>query len=76
MVPGPNFNKIFENLELLHNGWLRLQVKVITGVQHEDRGEADGQVVGVHLVPGGLRRDGSQVVQQMDQAVLGWKKLA
>ena len=70
MVPGPNFNKILENLELLHNGWLRLQVKVITGVQHEDRGEADGQVVGVHLVPGGLGGYRSQVVQEMNKAVL------
>ena len=51
---GPNFNEIFENLQLLYNGWFRLQVKVITGVQHEDWGEADGQVVRVHLVSGGL----------------------
>ena len=52
LVLGPNFNEIFENLQLLHNGWFGLQVKVITGVQHEDWGEADGQIVRVHLVPG------------------------
>ena len=70
MVPGPNFNKILENLELLHNGWLRLQVKVITGVQHEDRGEADGQVVRVHLVSGALGGHRSEVIKQMNKAVL------
>ena len=49
---------------------------MVAGVEHQHGGEADGEVVGVHLVPGGLRRDGSQVVQQVDQAVLRWKKLA
>ena len=67
---GPNFNEIFENLQLLYNGWFRLQVKVITGVQHEDRGEADGQVVGVHLVPGALGGHRSEVIKQMNKAVL------
>ena len=43
---------------------------MVAGVEHQHGGEADGEVVGVHLVPGGLRRDGSQVVQQVDQAVL------
>ena len=43
---------------------------MVTGVEHQHGGEADGEVVWVHLVPGGLRRDGGQVVQQVDQAVL------
>ena len=67
---GPNFNEIFENLQLLHNGWFRLQVMVITGVQHEDRGEADGQVVRVHLVSGALGGHRSEVIKQMNKAVL------
>ena len=43
---------------------------MITGVQHEDRGEADGQVVRVHLVPGGLGGHRTEVVQEMNKAVL------
>ena len=60
-------------LELLHDARFVVQVKVIAGVEHQHGGEADGEVVGVHLVPGGLRRHGGQVVQQVDQAVLEWK---
>ena len=41
-------------LELLHNARLVVQVKVVAGVEHQHGGEADGEVVGVHLVPGGL----------------------
>ena len=43
---------------------------MVTGVQHEHGGEADGQVVGVHLVPAGLGGHRGQMVQQMNQAVL------
>ena len=57
-------------LELLHDARLVVQVKVVAGVEHQHGGEADGEVVGVHLVPGGLRGHGGQVVQQVDQAVL------
>ena len=39
---------------------------MVAGVQHQHGGEADGQVVGVHLVPGGLGRDGSQMIQQVN----------
>ena len=67
---GPNFNEIFEDLQLLHNGGFGLQVQVITGVQHEDRREADGQVVGVHLVSGALGGHHSEVIKQMNKAVL------
>ena len=67
---GPNFNEIFEDLQLLYNGGFRLQVKVITGVQHEDRREADGQVVRVHLVSGALGGHRSEVIKQMNKAVL------
>ena len=49
---------------------------MVAGVEHQHGGEADGEVVGVHLVPRGLRRDGGQVVQKVDQAVLERKELA
>ena len=68
---GPNLYEILEYLELLHYGGLGTEVQVVAGVQHEHGGEADGQVVRVHLVPGGLGRDARQVVQQVNKAVLG-----
>ena len=65
LTVGPYFYEILEYLQLLDNGWLRVQVEVVAGVEHEDRGEADGQVVGVHLVPGGLTGHGGEMVQQV-----------
>ena len=50
----PNFYQIFENLQLLNDRRFCVQVKMVTGVEHQHGGEADGEVVGVHLVPGGL----------------------
>ena len=67
---GPDLDEILEDLQLLDYRGLRLQVQVVRGVQHQDGGEADGQVVRVHLVPRGLGGDGGQVVQQVDKAVL------
>ena len=70
---GPDLYQILEYLQLLHYRGLGLQVQVVTGVQHQHRCEADGQVVRVHLVPRGLGGDGGQVVQQVDKAVLKQK---
>ena len=67
---GPYFDEILEYLQLLDDGGLGLQVEVVAGVEHQHGREADGEVVGVHLVPGGLGGHGGQVVQQVDQAVL------
>ena len=67
---GPYLDEILEYLQLLDDGGLGLQVEVVAGVEHQHGREADGEVVGVHLVPGGLGGHRGQVVQQVDQAVL------
>ena len=67
----PNLYEILEYLELLHYGGLGTKVQVVAGIEHEHGGKADGEVVRVHLVPGGLGGDAGQVVQQVHKAVLG-----
>ena len=63
---GPDLDEILEDLQLLDDAGLGVQVEVVAGVEHQHGGEADGEVVGVHLVPGGLGRDCGQVVQQVN----------
>ena len=59
----PNFYQIFENLQLLNDRRFCVQVKMVTGVEHQHGGEADGEVVGVHLVPGSLETRFDRVAQ-------------